>query len=122
MGEKSHCGVGTIDRIYEREQAGVVRGHFFKEYGSTGCVECVFPVEGDDEGVGRGGREGRVDCVSIVVCDPGDADPQMPRVGQVSAYVGLLLEAYCCAGTQPCFRDAEFSFSVGTQKRVHAVP
>ena len=86
MSAESRCGVSAIDQIDERKQAGVVRCHFFKRNCSAGCVERVCPVEGDDRGVGRVGREGRVDRIhDVVQRASGDADPQLSRVGQVSA-------------------------------------
>ena len=52
--------------------------------------------------------------MSDVVCASGDADPRLSRVGQVSAYVGLLAEAYNCAKTQLCFRDGDGADCVGS--------
>ena len=76
MGEESHPGgVGSINEMYEREQAGVVRSHFFKGHGSAGCVECTCPVEGDDKGVGRVSCERRA---SNVVVTPGMPTPSCP--------------------------------------------
>ena len=79
LDEELHSGVSTIDQLDEREQAGAVRSHFFKRNCPAGCVERVCPVEGDDKGIGRVGREGCVDRVSSVICAAGDADPSCPK-------------------------------------------
>ena len=47
------------------------------------------------------------------VCVRGASDPRLSRVGQVSANVGLLLNAYSRALAQLCFRDGDGADGVG---------
>ena len=53
VSEELHCGVSAIDR----KVAGWGRSRPLLQKGcSAGCVERIFPVEGDDKGRSRGPR------------------------------------------------------------------